>query len=234
LAQSAVDDAGGSSRGSREASPRRIDATDGHRRGRNKDGELGQPQATKEQGKRATVPGLGKVSQVALASQLSCAILENKHVKCWGSGKLGGKVLDNAQPTEVEGIDDAEELEASGAIVCARGSKGIKCWGEDEKSIGTPPSGVFKQISTGFTHGCALDQKGAVTCWGVGDWGPKGKYTTPGVKDALEVVTGDRHACVIAKDKSVLCWGMNEAGLYASSEADRGPRHQGRNQALCG
>jgi alpha-tubulin suppressor-like RCC1 family protein len=180
--------------------------------GRNKDGELGQPQATKEQGKRATVPGLGKATDVALASQLSCAILENKHVKCWGSGKLGGKVLDNSQPTEVEGIDDAEEIEASGAIVCARGAKGIKCWGEDEKSIGTPPAGVFKQISTGFTHGCALDQKGAVTCWGVGDWGPKGKYTAPGVKDALEVVTGDRHACVIAKDKSVLCWGMNDSG----------------------
>lgn len=180
--------------------------------GRNKDGELGQPQATKEQPKRATVPGLGKVTKVALASQLSCAILENKHVKCWGSGKLGGKVIDNGAPTEVEGVDDAEELDASGAIVCARGSGGIKCWGEDEKSIGAPPSGAFKQITTGFTHGCALDDKGAVTCWGVGDWGPKGKYVAPGVTGALQVVTGDRHACVLAKDHTVACWGMNDSG----------------------
>ncbi|MFO0737093.1 MAG: hypothetical protein U0270_14490 [Labilithrix sp.] len=180
--------------------------------GRNKDGELGQPEATKQSGQRASVPGLGKVTKIALASQLSCAILENKHVKCWGSGKLGAKIIDNGQPTEVDGVDDAEEIEASGAIVCARGAKGIKCWGEDEKSIGTPPSGAFKQITTGFTHGCALDDKGAVACWGIGDWGPKGKYTTPGIKDASQVVTGDRHACVIAKDKSVMCWGMNDSG----------------------
>lgn len=180
--------------------------------GRNKDGELGQSEATKEAGKRVTVPGLGKVTKVALASQLSCAILENKHVKCWGSGKLPHKVIDNGPPTEIEGVDDAEEIEASGAIVCVRGTKGIKCWGEDEKSIGTPPAGVFKQISTGFTHGCALDEKGGVACWGVGDWGPKGKYTTPGITGALQVATGDRHACAIAKDGSVLCWGMNDSG----------------------
>lgn len=180
--------------------------------GRNKDGELGQPEATKEQGKRSPVPGLGKVTKIALASQLACAILENKHVKCWGSGKIGNKVIDNGEPTEVEGIDDAEELKASGAIVCARGAKGIRCWGEDEKSIGVPPAGAFKQIATGFTHGCALDEKGAVACWGVGDWGPKGKYVSPGVKDALQVAVGDRHACVIAKDKSVMCWGMNDSG----------------------
>src|SRR4051812_17429156 len=52
--------------------------------GRNKDGELGQSEKTKEQGKCASVPGLGKVTKIALASQLSCAILESKRVKCWG------------------------------------------------------------------------------------------------------------------------------------------------------
>lgn len=180
--------------------------------GRNKDGELGQSQATKEQGKRATVPGLGKVSKVGLASQLSCAILENKHVKCWGSGKVGAKVIDNGEPTEVDGVDEVEEIDASGAIVCVRGAKGIKCWGEDEKLIGTPPTGAFKQLTTGFTHACALDEKGNVACWGSGEWGPKGKYASPGVKEASQVVTGDRHACVISKDKSVMCWGMNDSG----------------------
>lgn len=181
--------------------------------GRNKDGELGQKEATKANEKRASVPGLGKVTKVALASQLACAILENKHVKCWGTGKLNGKALDNATPTEVDGIDDAEEIEASGAVVCSRGAKAIKCWGEDEKSIGAPPPGVFKQITTGFTHGCALDDKGGVACWGTGDWAPgKGIYTKPGVAGAVAVVTGDRHACVIGKDKSVSCWGMNDSG----------------------
>jgi alpha-tubulin suppressor-like RCC1 family protein len=189
-------------------------ATDGYVRcwGRNKDGELGVP-AQEESVKRVRVPGLGPATSIAMASQMSCALMKDKHVKCWGSGHLGTKSIANGPPTEVDGIDDAEEIEASGAIVCARGPKGIRCFGEDSKSIGTPPDGTsFKQIATGFTHGCAIDDKGAVACWGQNDWAPSGRYAKPGIAGAVQIVTGDRHACVIAKDKTVQCWGMNDSG----------------------
>jgi alpha-tubulin suppressor-like RCC1 family protein len=191
-------------------------ANDGlvHCWGRDKAGELGDGAGRGERLKRAVVPGIGKVLRIALASQFGCAILEDKKVKCWGTGRIAndGKSLADVKPTQVAGVDDAEELVASGAIACARTATGVTCWGADEKTIGTPPKGAFKQLAAGFTHACALDQAGAVTCWGQGDWGAKGVYAKPAVTGAMQVVTGDRHGCVVTKDKGVQCWGMNDVG----------------------
>jgi alpha-tubulin suppressor-like RCC1 family protein len=183
--------------------------------GRDKAGELGDGSGGgAARPKRAIVPGLGKVKRVALASQFGCALLDDKKVKCWGTGRIAndGKSVEGARPTQVAALDDVEELAASGAIACARNPKGVVCWGADEATIGTPPSGAFKQIATGFTHACALDQTGAVICWGQGEWGGKGSFANPPVNGALQVVTGDRHACVVTKAKGVQCWGMNDAG----------------------
>ncbi len=193
--------------------------------GRNKEGELGTGGSAEDRAKRGLVPGLGKVQKIALAAQLGCAILEDRTVKCWGSGRIAndGKPFTGAKPTPVVGVEGAEDIEASGAIVCARGTKGITCWGADENTIGTPPKGTgFKQITTGFSHACALDAKGSVTCWGQGDWNGAGLYAKPPFTGALRVATGDRHGCVIAKDHTVQCWGMNDAGQLGA-KADTTP-----------
>jgi alpha-tubulin suppressor-like RCC1 family protein len=154
------------------------------------------------------------VKSVALASQFGCALLEDKSVKCWGTGRIAndGKAMSDAKPTTVSGLDGVEELAASGAIACARTPSAVTCWGSDDKTIGTPPAGAFKQIATGFTHACALDGSGAVTCWGQGDWGNSGGFAKPPASGAVQVATGDRHACIVTKAKTVQCWGMNDAG----------------------
>lgn len=183
--------------------------------GRDKRGELGdgagsgQPRA-----KRVAVPGLGKVKKVALASQFGCAILDDGKVKCWGTGHIAnnGQAMTDAKPTVVSGVDSAEELVASGAIACARGAGGITCWGSNDKAIGAPPTGSFKQIAAGFAHACALDAAGAAQCWGPADWATSGAFGKPGITGAQQIVTGDRHACVITKAGGVACWGMNDAG----------------------
>ncbi len=192
-------------------------ATDGLARcwGNGKEGVLGDGEGAGARPKRAVVPGIGKVRKVALASRFGCALTEDKTVKCWGTGRIAndGKVVSDAKPTSVAGVDDVDELVASGVIACARNARGVVCWGADEKTIGTPPpKATFKQIATGFTHACGLEANGSVTCWGAADWGPKGAYAKPGVTGALALVTGDRHGCVITKDRTVQCWGMNDAG----------------------
>lgn len=191
-------------------------ASDGLARcwGRDK-GELGTGKGRGERLKRGLVPGVGKVTHVALASQFGCALLEDRTVKCWGTGRIAndGKAIVDAKPTPVVGVEHAEELVASGVLACARLPSEIVCWGADEKTIGNPPKGSFKQITTGFTHGCALDAAGSVTCWGgQADWSNKGIFAKPAVSGALQVVTGDRHGCVLTKKKTVQCWGMNDAG----------------------
>jgi alpha-tubulin suppressor-like RCC1 family protein len=182
--------------------------------GRDKGGELGDGAGRGERLKRGLVHDLGKVRKVALASQFGCALLENKSVKCWGTGRIGndGQPRAAAKPMPVTGLDGVEELEASGTLVCARTASNVTCWGADAKTIGTPPKGSFTQVSVGFTHACALDQAGTVTCWGQGDWSEKGSFAHPDIKGATEVATGDRHACVLMKDKTIKCWGMNDAG----------------------
>ncbi len=181
--------------------------------GRDKQGELGTGKSKGERLKRGIVPGVGKVTKIALASRFGCALLEDKKVVCWGTGKIAndGKSLSEARATPVAGLEGVEELVASGAIACARGAAGVVCWGADEKTIGTPPKGTFTQIAAGFTHACGLE-KGAVTCWGPGDWGGKGAFAKPGVTGVTQVVTGDRHGCVLTKAQTVQCWGMNDAG----------------------
>lgn len=183
--------------------------------GRNKQGELGDGKGQSERLERRLVPGLGKVTKVALASNFGCALLEDKKVKCWGTGRIAndGEAVSHARPTLVVGVDEVEELVASGALACARNPSGVVCWGADEKTIGVPPKGAFTQVAVGFTHACALDAAGAVTCWGPrGDWGASGIFTKPAIRGAIQVVTGDRHGCVVTKSRVVQCWGMNDAG----------------------
>lgn len=181
--------------------------------GHDKKGELGDGGGT-DKNRIVAVEGLGKVKATAMGSQFACALLETGAVKCWGSGRIGndGTQRERAKPVDVAGVTAAEEIAASGALVCARAKGGVTCWGADPSVIGQPPKGEFKQIATGFSHGCALDKAGAVTCWGTGDWATKGAYGKPAVSGALQVATGDRHACVVTKDRKVACWGQNDAG----------------------
>jgi alpha-tubulin suppressor-like RCC1 family protein len=184
--------------------------------GRDKAGELGDGSgaAGGARAKRGVVPGLGKVKSVALAGEFGCALLEERKVKCWGTGRIAndGKLVEGGRPTTVSGVDNVDELVASGAVACARSATNVTCWGADEATLGSPPKGAFKQIAAGFNHACALDASGGVACWGQGEWGGKGSFAKPGVSGALQVATGDRHACVITKTKTVQCWGMNDVG----------------------
>ena len=183
--------------------------------GHDKAGELGDGGGS-DRTKGVVVHGVDHATAIALASQFACALGADKRVRCWGTGRIAndGKPKQRAKATEVAGVEGAEEIVASGAIACARTATAITCWGADSATIGTPPSGAFAQVAAGFTHGCALDKKGSVTCWGTGDWAaPKGGFAKPAsISGATHLATGDRHACVVTKDKKVQCWGMNDAG----------------------
>jgi alpha-tubulin suppressor-like RCC1 family protein len=181
--------------------------------GRDKSGELGDGGGA-DRSKSVIVRGVEGATSVALASKFACALGSDKKVKCWGTARLAndGRWLERVKATDVTGVEGALELVASGAMACARTATSITCWGSDERTIGTPPKGAFTQIAAGFTHGCALDKTGAVTCWGIGDWAPKGAFAKPAITGATQVASGDRHACVVTKTKKVQCWGQNDLG----------------------
>jgi alpha-tubulin suppressor-like RCC1 family protein len=162
------------------------------------------------------VPDLGgKATSIALASQFGCALLETKKVKCWGTGHIAndGKAYTSAKPLDVSGVSDVEELVANGAVACARSASAVTCWGGEPKISGAP-KGTFTQLAAGFSQASAVDAKGAITCWGAGDWGGSGPFVKApsGVSAIAFLALGDRHACAITKDKKVKCWGSNDAG----------------------
>jgi alpha-tubulin suppressor-like RCC1 family protein len=197
--------------------------------GRDKAGELGDGGGS-DRPKGVVVRGVEHATAIALASQFACALGADKRVKCWGTGRIAndGKPRERAKALDVAGVEGVVELVASGAIACARTESTITCWGADSATIGTPPSGAFAQVAAGFTHGCALDKKGAVTCWGTGEWaGPRGGFARPAsISGATFLATGDRHACVVTRDKKVQCWGMNDAGQLGTrpdTELHRNP-----------
>ena len=182
--------------------------------GRDKAGELGDGGGS-DRTKSGIVRGVENATSIALASQFGCALGADKKIKCWGTGRIAndGASKERAKPSAVADVEGAVELVASGAIACARTATAIKCWGADAATIGSPPTGTFTQVAAGFTHGCALDKKGAVICWGTGEWAPpKGAFAKPAISGAGSIATGDRHACIVTKDKKVQCWGMNDAG----------------------
>jgi alpha-tubulin suppressor-like RCC1 family protein len=72
-----------------------------------------------------------------------------------------------------------------------------------------PPTGVFKQLSAGFNHMCALAVNGSVFCWGCD------ASTTARPCDApsgvfKQVSAGVEQSCAILPDSRVTCWGCRD------------------------
>jgi len=147
---------------------------------------------------------------------ITCALLDDGAVKCWGYngyGTLGrGNALDlGAGPNQMG--DDLQPISLGGRAVALTG-------------------GVF--------HACAMLEGGAVKCWGyngygnlgVGDVRARGGApgdmgsalpTVPLAAPAVSVAAGGHHSCAILSDGRVSCWGYNFYGqLGLGDTRDRG------------
>jgi len=135
----------------------------------------------------------------ARLASFMCAAMRSGAVYCWGNnytGQLGDGTRDNrAAPTRVLGIDDAIRVAAGDLHACALHRTGaVSCWGRNEfggvgdGSMG--PSTVRPQpvaprlaegavgIALGRAHSCVRLVSGAVSCWGVNNFGQLGDGST--------------------------------------------------------
>ena len=146
--------------------------------------------------------GHGHIAKSVVAGGITCGILEDSLLRCWGPAFSGNAGSGNGQvgytPDELVNLPFAP--------------------------LGKP----VESVAVGYVHTCALLEGGAVKCWGAnpdgrlgtGDdvnWGKTADlHDLPaldfGGRSARHVYAGFDHTCAILDDGSVRCWGANEHG----------------------
>jgi alpha-tubulin suppressor-like RCC1 family protein len=160
---------------------------------------------------------LGGVTQIAVGGSHSCALLEDRTVRCWGSN--GVAQLGNGTSFPTQQLNPVQVL-ASGS------------------TQGTNVLGGVTQIAAGGNHACALLEDRTVRCWGGNDIGHLGDgTTTPDRANPVQVLASGStqgedvlggvtqiaaggagsggatgHTCALLVDGTVRCWGGNDIG----------------------
>jgi alpha-tubulin suppressor-like RCC1 family protein len=185
--------------------------------GRNDDGQAGDGTADEEISDVRTVlaptgsSALTAISQVAVGSYHSCALLASTQVRCWGyaaDGQLGDGV-------------DADRRPRARVV---------------KNRTGTGAFEGAAQLGLGERHSCATLENGQVRCWGRNLEGQLGRGSTGGTFDLPQVVRnvadtgaltrvaqvdgGLRFTCARLTGGQVRCWGENTRGQLGNGTTD--------------
>ncbi len=190
------------------------------------------------------------VVAVASHSFHTCAQRKAGDVLCWGKntyGQLGdGRRKDSARLVKVTGLGDAVEIVTGRDFSCARRSGGsVLCWGNNEDGQlgdgkGTRPGKLSLRptkvlglqqpiaLAAGEYHACALEQRGAVKCWGNAGNGQIGTdskraFGHPQPIEQLgkvtQIASGTGHVCALESRGVVKCWGRNTEGQLGDGKS---------------
>lgn len=125
----------------------------------------------------------GAMRTVSNGRNFACGIRSSGEVTCWGAnimGQLGTEAPRIGESwvgiAEVDGIENARDLDASYFNACAVEDGRVICWGAplflsaDEAGMSQPPTAVphimnATRVSLGSMYGCAIEN-GGVVCWG--------------------------------------------------------------------
>jgi alpha-tubulin suppressor-like RCC1 family protein len=151
----------------------------------------------------------GPATAIAAGAFHTCAVMQNKQLRCWGLGERGQLGL------------------------------GSTAWiGDDELPSAVGPidtGGDVEAVACGDTHTCALLSGGAVRCWGWGQDGRLGAGNLVSIGDtelptaasplsiggvAEQVAASGGHSCARLTNDDVRCWGLNAYGQLGSSSTD--------------
>jgi alpha-tubulin suppressor-like RCC1 family protein len=158
----------------------------------------------------------GRAIQVVVGFAHSCALLENRKVRCWGATPFtthDQNVGDDETPASIPNPD-------------------------------LPLDGPVVQLAGGEFHTCALLADGRVRCWGiVQSSGYAQDYPGPlaiqspvdiGGAPVLKIAAGGESTCAVLLGGAVRCWGFsptslgypgtqNSSGMYPTSQAVPAP-----------
>jgi hypothetical protein len=138
-----------------------------------------------------------------------CALLDDDHIKCWGTNNFGQLGLGDTRDRGLASGDMGDGL--------------------PEINVGT--GRTVREVSAGEDETCVVLDTGAVKCWGLNGGGELGygDQTTRGSaagqmgdslpavdlgtgRTAKHVYVGESRACAILDDDSLKCWGNAASG----------------------
>ena len=191
----------------------------------------------------------GYANSLAVYKEHTCAILANDSLSCWGNnanGRLGiGNTINQNTPqhvnfgsgVKVQSLAKGSSLSTHSCAILDTGA--LYCWGYNavgQLGIGnsvdqTTPQFVnlgagrtALQVTTGYTHSCAILDGGSVSCWGANTYDQLGiessiaKSELPVNVDlgsgrtAIDIASAHIHTCALLDDGTVKCWGYNHYG----------------------
>ncbi len=202
--------------------------------GHNAEGELGNNTIVDSSVPVQVMKLSAPATHITVGDLMSCAILADDSVACWGGDNPTGS--DTKVATAVPALAHAVDI-AGGCHEhsCAALTDGTAwCWGltntYGELGDGslTPSAQPVRvagltgvvQVAVGVFHSCARTSDGAVWCWGGGYYDQLGQPTidpsrtplrVPGLPAVDQIIAGCAGVCARAGDR-VWCWGDNEVG----------------------
>lgn len=161
------------------------------------------------------VPGLKHQRQITAGRNHTCALGEDKRVRCWGSnefGQLGTPDVGAAEsawrttPEVVEGLGDVERISAGADFTCALlENRTVACWGVNwDNQLGNPS----------VPPGMPVD--GAASPDLTDAWSAT-PVPVVGLTSVIAISAGGFHVCALLSDARLVCWGDNGRGQLGSS-----------------
>ena len=155
-----------------------------------------------------TVPVGPRAVAATVGEDMSCAVVEDGHVRCWGAddfGQLGftsTRVIGNQVVADTPG----EVVGLTGAI----------------------------DVAVGRSFGCALVTGGTVSCWGADDTNQLGRNTgalssfhplgqVPGLTGVTQIDATSASTCAVTSSGSLYCWGGNSSGTLGTGDTNPRP-----------
>jgi alpha-tubulin suppressor-like RCC1 family protein len=183
------------------------------------------------------VPGNMRFAEIVAGGAHTCALIATGEAYCWGYnwyGQVGdGSDTTRFAPVRVAGGLRFTTLSAGPLHTCGITTGGVAyCWGTNEfgqlgngtwLGLSLQPDSVassilFRTITAGQWHSCALAITGAAYCWGF-DTDSLRPTSVAGGLTFTTISAGANHTCGLTSTGRAFCWGFNWAGQLGTQAA---------------